>query len=285
MNSTLPPDLIENILLRLGLRQRPDATPESLAQLYHSWCRSVPFDNILKLVHLRKGLPGPLPGTTAENFFQSWLATGAGGTCWAGANALHALLTSLGFHAERGISTMMAAPDIPPNHGTVRVNFGGHSVLVDSSILHDEPLPLAGSGIFPAGGPASRVNLQHSEDESVIVNWRPLHQPDGFDCRLGSFGATHDQYAAIYEATRGWSPFNYQLTARINRGDVVTGVSFGKAVTLFADREPVVREIVHDERIRILIEDIGISQELAELLPEDQPTPAPPGSSTATQAA
>jgi arylamine N-acetyltransferase len=285
MRSPISPELVETVLLRLGLHERPDATPEGLAQLYHRWCRSVPFDNILKLIHIRKGLPGPFPGTEATGFFRSWLEHGTGGTCWAGANALHALLVSLGFDAQRGISTMVVAPDIPPNHGTVRVDFGGYSVLVDASILHDEPIPLAGSGVFPAGAPASRVSVRDSEGGRTCVRWSPLHQPDGMDCRIEHFGASHDEYAAIYEATRSWSPFNYQLTARINRDDRVTGLSFGKAITLFAVRTPDIREIDHEGRVRFLIEEMGISEALAGQLPEDLPTPAPPGSSKANRAA
>jgi len=42
----------------------------------------VPFDNVRKLIHVKSGKAGPLPGGTAEDFFTAWLRHGTGGTCW-----------------------------------------------------------------------------------------------------------------------------------------------------------------------------------------------------------
>ena len=39
----------------------------------------------------------------------------------------------------------------------------------------------------------------------------------------------------LADQTRGWSPFNYEVTARINRSDRAVGVAFGKIVSLEGD--------------------------------------------------
>jgi len=187
--AALPEELVERVLTRLGFHRRPDPTRESLRSLYASWGRRVPFDNVRKLIHVRSGDTGPLPGSTPGDFFAAWLKHGTGGTCWSGSEALHALLTSLGFDAVRGVATMLAAPDIPPNHGSTMVRFGPERYVVDSGILHGDPLLLADretSIAHPAWGVRCR-----RRNERWHIKWRPLHKVDGFECRFetGAVGA------------------------------------------------------------------------------------------------
>jgi arylamine N-acetyltransferase len=278
--SVLPEELVERILARLGFSDRPDPTPESLRAIYASWCRKVPFDNVRKLIHVRTGDSGPLPGNTATDFFSVWLQHGTGGTCWAGSDALHALLATLGFDVLRGIATMLVAPELPPNHGCTMVKFGDERFLVDSGMLHGAPLLLdrgRETGITHRawGLQCSRKNGRWH------INWRPLHKVDGFECRLEWFGAGEDEYRDYHDQTRGWSPFNYEVTARVNRGDEVKGLAFGNAVTLRADGSVSTTPVAHDERVRVLVEDIGLSEEIASRLPEDIATPPPPWSQSA----
>jgi len=47
----LTPDLLERVLMRLGLSERPTPTLDGLQTLYVAWCRKVPFDNVRKLIH------------------------------------------------------------------------------------------------------------------------------------------------------------------------------------------------------------------------------------------
>jgi N-hydroxyarylamine O-acetyltransferase len=104
-------DLLERVLMRLGMSMRPAPTLNGLQTFYAAWCRKVPFDNVRKLIHVHNHNPGPLPGDDAAEFFEAWLTYGTGGTCWAGNEALHALLVSLGFQASRGMGTVLAAPN------------------------------------------------------------------------------------------------------------------------------------------------------------------------------
>ena len=129
------------ILRKLGI-ERPEPDLAGLTRLYSRWCETVPFDNSLKLAHIAVADPAPLPGDRPEDFFESWLEHGTGGTCWSANGALFALLRAFGFDAHRGIATMLAVPDLPPNHGTVVVDLQEGRFLVDASMLHREPLPL-----------------------------------------------------------------------------------------------------------------------------------------------
>ncbi|HAB15698.1 MAG TPA: arylamine N-acetyltransferase [Verrucomicrobiota bacterium] len=275
----LEPNLRDQVLTRLGFSRAPEANLDGLRTLYDAWCHRVPFDNVRKLIHIARGNVGPLPGSTAEDFFSAWLQHGAGGTCWSGAGAICALLNSLGFPARRGIATMLVAPNLPPNHGTVVVEWDSQKHLVDSSILHGEPLLLTQTET-EISHPSWGVRCTRREERWHIW-WRPLHQVDGFECRVEHFDATHAEHQDRYDQTRGWSPFNYEVTARRNIAANVVGVSFGHAVSLLADGTVERHPVSPAERRQILVDKIGISEELIDQLPDDIPTPPPPGSNTA----
>lgn len=281
----LPDSLLGRVLDRLDVPRRvPDH--DLLVCLYAAWCQSVPFDNVRKLIHVRAGDTGQLPGGTAEDFFEAWLRHGTGGTCWAGAGALHTLLCSLGFPAQRGIATMLATdhPDLPPNHGTVLVVCEGQPLLLDTAMLSGVPVPLTAGETTEVPHPAWGLRTVW-RDGKCVVQWRALHRPEGFECRLEHFGAPATEYAERYEKTRGWSPFNFEVNARLNRPDGVAGLAFGNQVTLAQDGTTKVEPIGDADRRRLLVERLGMSEEIIAQLPEDTRTPPPPGSATAQREA
>jgi N-hydroxyarylamine O-acetyltransferase len=175
---------------------------------------------------------------------------------------------------------MMAAPNLTPNHGTVLVNFGSQLFLVDSSILHGQPLSLSRESETFVSHPAWGVRCDWRET-NWFVQWRPLMKLEGFDFRLDRFAATETDFKDSYVRTRGWSPFNYELSARVNLGDKVIGVASGHAISLLPDGSVTRTPLTPDERRRLLIEDIGITEALVMQLPDDVPTPPPPWSQTA----
>ena len=97
ISTILNDELLERVLAALGFSHRPERSPAGLRAVYAAWCQKIPFDNVRKLIHLRAGKEAPFPGGVAEDFFEGWLKYGTGGTCWAGAGACHALLSTLGF--------------------------------------------------------------------------------------------------------------------------------------------------------------------------------------------
>jgi N-hydroxyarylamine O-acetyltransferase len=279
VSQQLPPDLVERVLTRLRLSQRPNADHEGLQAIYGEWCQAVPCDNVLKLIHLQSNDPAPLPGTDANDFFQSWLKYGTGGTCWSGNGALHALLVSLGFAASRGVATVLVAPDLPPNHGTVIVECDGTSYLVDASMLFSTPLGLQDEPLSAAIHPAWGARI-YKRDGLWHIWWRPLNYLEGLECRLNYMPATIDEFQTRYEQTRGWSPFNYELMVRKIQGDSLLGISLGERVEI--DKTG---GIHHDRlseagRHEFLLE-LGYAEEIICKLPPDRPTPPPPWSETA----
>jgi N-hydroxyarylamine O-acetyltransferase len=276
-------DLLERVLLRLGLSDRPAPTLDGLRTLYAAWCRKVPFDNVRKLIHVRHRDPGPLPGDDAADFFEAWLIYGTGGTCWAGNGALHALLVSLGFGASRGIGTMLVAPHVPPNHGTVLVACDETRYVVDASILHSEPLRLDEYRPTEVSHPAWGVRCSR-HDGDWYIRWRPVHMPDGLDCRIDHMHVPRETFRELHEQTRPWSPFNYELYARLIRGDAVVGVANGQRVEFNSAEGVAQKRLEGDDRIRLLVDELGMKEEIVQRLPLDTPTPPPPWSRTARNA-
>ncbi len=272
----LAPDLVERVLLKLGIEDRPEPTVAGLQRVYSAWCRRVPFDNVLKMIQLSANPAGPLPGDDASEFFESWLEHGTGGTCWAGNGALYSLVASLGFPASRGIGTMMSSPNTPPNHGTVVVELDGSRYIVDASILHGEPLRLDENGVTETSHPAWGVQCQ-KEGDRWRIRWRPFTAPSGIACRVERFEATVTEFSEMHESTRPWSPFNYALSARLIWGDTVVGAGLGRRVTIDAAGGVAEGSFSDpDERARLLIEQIGMSEEIVSRLPSDRETPPPP---------
>jgi N-hydroxyarylamine O-acetyltransferase len=281
---TLAPALVERVLARLGLTFRPEPTLEGLKMVYGAWCLGVPFDNVRKLIHLRRQERGALPGDTASDFFEAWLRHGTGGTCWAGNGALQALLHTLGFDARRGLATMLVVPDIAPNHGTVVVSCEQQRYLVDASILHGEPLALEPNAPSAIAHPAWGVQCR-MRDDKWHIRWRPLHLPDGIDCRIEQLDVTEQLFHERHEDSRPWSPFNYALSARRNRDGEVLGAAFGQRVDIGVDGNVRQSPLLPAQRSPLLVQELGMDAALIAQLPADLPTPPPPGSAAARRAA
>ena len=227
---------------------------------------------------------GPLPGDDPAEFLAAWLTYGTGGTCWAGNGALCTVLVSLGFAAARGLSTMLSSPHAPPNHGTVLVTCEETCYVVDASILHSAPLPLHASAPTGVAHPAWGVHCRKHEG-TWYIRWRPLHMLDGMDCRLEHLQVPRDAFRERHEHTRAWSPFNYELYARAIRGEAVVGVARGQRVELASTGGVGHTPLAGDDRLRVLVDELGMHEEIVQQLPLDTPTPPPPGSRTAQAAA
>lgn len=271
----LGPALRERVLSRLGFSEGPSVDLEGLKQIYRAWCGAVPFDNARKLLHVRRSLPGVLPGDQPGDFFEAWLRHGCGGTCWAGNGALYELLSSLGFQARRGLATMLSSPNAPPGHGTVCVSFENDRYLVDASMLHGAPLRLDDIGATSVEERAWGLTCGR-RDGRFHIPWRPLHRPAGFDCRIEHFDATRAEFRDRHEATRGFSPFNFSLTARLNVGQAVLGLAFGRRVELRSTGGTSERDLTPVERMSLLVDDLGFSEALVSMIPADLPTPPRP---------
>jgi N-hydroxyarylamine O-acetyltransferase len=251
----------------------PSRDLAGLRAVYSAWCRSVSFDNVLKMIHVAEERSGPLPGSTPESFFEDWLACGAGGTCWAGNEALHGLLEALGFDARRAIATMMPSYFRAPNHGSVVVHLDGQRWIADASILTGEPIRIPAPGEPAGAGPLPRFEWL---DGKPALVWRTLTMPDGFPCRFERIGADHAEWDAYHRTSGVWSPFNFELSARVMRRTSTIGVSPGQRFTI--DPEGSISSSPQDDaaRRRFLVDELGISEDTARRLPHDRPVPPRP---------
>ena len=273
--AALAPSLVEAVLERLGFTAPPAPDLDGLNSVYSTWCQRVPFDNVHKLIHLRAEDPAPLPGSEPSDVLEAWLEHGTGSTCWAGSAALTEFLWALGFDAKRVLATILFAPDLPPNHGSTVVAFDGANYLVDSSMLHGEPLRL---------DPDARTGVDHPgwairawcAAGTHMLSVRALLMPQPMDTRIDLIGATHEKYLERYEDTRAWGPFNYGLSVRKSVGDRVIGTAWGEHIEIDEGGEWHKHAFEPGERARWLVEDVGLSEEIVAKLPEDLPMPPPP---------
>ena len=212
----LDENLLERILQRLGLSDRPRTDMEGLRAVYAAWSLTVPFDNIAKLIALRTGPRAALPGLEAQEFYNRLLDHGAAGTCWPTSNALFELLAALGFNARRIAGSMRDTGIV--SHGSVTVTIDGRDWLVDTSMLTVEPLPLTHDAYF-AGDRLFAAEVEYTGETHIV--WSDLPPtPTLIPCRMLVDPATHAFYAERYESSRTRSPFNERLYAKRNsRGE------------------------------------------------------------------
>lgn len=201
---------VDEIVGHLGLSERPPTDEDGLAMLYRAWCRRVPFDNLRKIVARHFDLP-EMPGIDPPDFFAAWQLTGAGATCWGSNNALHALLTGLGFDARLRAASMF---DTEINHGTTLVKIGEIDWLVDTSVHSDKPLPLV-EGQAATVDHEGYVTSVRPDPEGWLIDCPTPDPSVALPCRLHG-DLTHAETEAANEKSRDWSPFNDGICAQIN---------------------------------------------------------------------
>ena len=263
--------LAKDVLRQLGVAPALGGSTRGLDDLrliYAAWCEAVPFDNVLKMIHIAESRDGPLPGSTAEDFFGSWLEHGTGGTCWAGNGALHDLLSAVGFEVERAVATMLpSATAISPNHGSVVVTIDGERWITDASILSHDPIHITAPDEC-VGDDLPRLEWR---DGKPNVVWRSLSVARGFPCRFERIGVGADEWDALHQRTAAGGPFNTALSARVLRGSTPIGFTAGQRFAFDANGTLTVEERDREGRDRFLVEELGISGALVARLPDDRP--------------
>jgi N-hydroxyarylamine O-acetyltransferase len=265
--TVLRPKTTEAVLDRLGFSVAPAADKAGLDAVYLAWCRRVPFDNVIKRIHMTSGAAGPLPNGEPEAFFALYLEHSTGGTCWPSSGALFALLESLGFDATRR-SAAMRDDVLGPihTHGTIIVRLDGERYWVDTSMLTDRVVPLS-SGLED---PIHQVRVEPVDDR-WRVHWIHPWKDEKVPCLLLDPDVTQQHYLDRYEWSREFSPFNTFLSATVNTPTSRLSASAG------ARRErtaaSVTNEPYGDHRDELLIEAFGYSEEIVSQLPPDDPFP------------
>lgn len=177
----LPPELVEQVLDRLGHRELPPTTIDGLTSLYRSWCRAVPFDNLLFL--LRSPIPkGETPvGLPARTFFVDWLRDGTGGLCGPATWAWHSLLRACGFHSACAIAAINGEQ---LNHLTTVVDLDGMSYVTDAAYQNEVPVPLRADAEGRRHGNSYHEARVSARGSSWVVTYRAPAQPVDHHCLL-----------------------------------------------------------------------------------------------------
>jgi N-hydroxyarylamine O-acetyltransferase len=261
--------LAEAVLEKLGFSSRPDPDREGLDLLYAAWCRRVPFDNLVKRIHLTSDANARIANGPADAFFESWLRHGTGGTCWPSAGGLHALLVTLGFDARRGSAAMFDDVTGPIHtHGTTLVRLDGVLLWVDSSMLTNVPLPLIPHGATRIDDPVSEA-WSEPIDDLWRVWWTGATDAKEIGCLLLDPDVTAEHYLVRYEASREASPFNTALYAARNTDDARITLAMDARFVRRADG--ITSAPLAADRDRILIDEFGYSEEIVSQLPPDEP--------------
>jgi len=207
--------LLDRVLERLGLTGPPAIDRTGLDDLYRTWCHGVPFDNTRKLIALRSGRDGPLPGIEPAEFLETWLEHGTGGTCWPSCNALFAVVEACGFEARRVTASMGDMGQ--PNHGTILVRLDDGEYLVDSAMLLNRAVKIRPGETVMDDHPLMPIEYE-TVDGTVGLWFQFAVLPAGaaLPCRLMTRGVDDQLFREAYEASRAVGPFNEQLFASCN---------------------------------------------------------------------
>jgi hypothetical protein len=177
-----------------------------------------------------------------------------------------ALLDVLGFSCELATATMLTDSAQPPNHGSVYVQCEGKQFLVDASMLHNTPLLLTPNQPSNIDHPAWGLTCSPLKQRWTI-RWRPLHMPGGCICRIERFPVSRNTFQQLNEASRTRSPFNDALYIRINTAENVIGI-LGETSVVFTPSGEVAKLLLsHESRHQLLVEKMGISEEIISKIP------------------
>jgi arylamine N-acetyltransferase len=252
-----PTSIERRALGRLGVDLKAKADLIGLRKLYRAWCLNVPFDNILKVTAIREDSPGPLPGTSADEFLADWMNHGAGGTCWPSSNALFALLEACGFEVGRAMGSMAEG-----DHCTVIVRIDEADWLVDTSFLTLNPLPLSEPNGFLCDDPLHRAEVE-STDDGVHVWWAMPRQTEFMLCTLTDRDLSQEAFLRGLERSRAVSAFNDRLFAKKILEDSILLLLGNRLLVCAADQT--ISTVLSGEELRAtMIERFQYSSDLIE---------------------
>ncbi|MBC8086765.1 MAG: arylamine N-acetyltransferase [Phycisphaerae bacterium] len=251
----------EKLRRRMADRLQLDRVPtdiNGLFAVYGAWCRHVPFDNVRKLIALRTGDTGPLPGSDATDFMEHYLAHGTGGTCWSSSNALFELVSAYGFTARRIAGSMR---DLGvPGHGSVKVTVNDMDWMVDSSMLTMFPIPIRDE-LYVYRDPLFGVEVEPTEGSHLIWFNTPPYD-DYFPCRLLMDNVTYEFYMERYEISRTLGPFNHHISIRYNRNGARTMLQGHTRHKTTEATGVVSTELTREELVTELRDAVGMSAQI-----------------------
>ena len=278
---TLVPALVERVLAKLRLRQQPTLDLVGLNLVYAAFSGNVPFDNVQKRIWFAGPQTTPLPGGDANEFFNNWLQYGTGGTCWPLNGAMYALLHALGFQARR-IAGSVIVEGYPQgaNHGSVLVTLDGISYLVDAWMASFKVLPLVPGRPASTGEGIHDIRAVPTENGFEIISYGGFNRdrPLPFRPEPEHDPVDHAFFLARADRTRAVGFFNDALFITRHFPDSILTIGKKRKFRVAADGTLTKTEVGEAERRTVLIQEFGLSEEIAQAVPHDLAGGvAPPG--------
>lgn len=274
----LSPGLLERVLTKLGFSHPPHVDLDDLNSLYAAVCGRISNDNIQKRIWLVGDRSTPVTGGEPTEFFENWLAHGTGGTCWPINGAMCALLKALGFPARRIASTMMVpwAKRGDANHGTVVVTLDGSEYLVDAQIAAFQVLPLLRDAPSQTNTGIHEMSAMPIEDGFELRFLPGHHREHEFRCLTepDMDPVDHDFFLSHYDRSAnvpGYSPFNRALAICRHFPDSILTIHGGYKIVVGPDSCVTSSEVEDTEIRATLVDEFGVSEEIAAALPPDEP--------------
>jgi arylamine N-acetyltransferase len=273
----LSADLLARALCKLDLTSEFTLNLAGLNRLYAAFSQHVPNDNIQKRIWLAGDRSKPVTGGDPIEFFENWLAHGTGGTCFPANGALFALLRAIGFDARRiSGSVLMEGIEQGGNHGSVLVRLDGIDYLVDAQLAAFTALPLVQGQSTSTGNGIHDISAVPVA-EGFDVQWYPgsnRQKPLVMRPELEMGHVDHDYFLAQYALSASpyhrRSPFNEALFIARHFSESILVVSRNNKIEVSSENVATKSEITVDERARVLIEELGISEYAVDAIPPDE---------------
>ena len=273
--------LVERVLTKLGLHQRPALDLAGLNALYAAFSANVPFDNIQKRIWFASPRTTPLPCGDPNEFFSNWLQHGTGGTCWPLNGAMYSLARALGFDARRIVgSVIVEGYPRGANHGSVVVNLDGINYLVDAWMAAFKVLPLIPGQPSSTGNGIHDISAVPTETGFEIITYPGFDREHSLPFRNEPEydPVDHAFFLVRYDRTKAVGFFNDALFICRHFPEAILTMGRKSKFHLAADGTLTKTEPSEAERKTSLIQEFGLSEEILEKIPPNVPGGvAPPG--------
>jgi arylamine N-acetyltransferase len=268
----LSPELVERVLAKLGLKKWPTLDPTGLNTVYAAICGSIPFDNVQKRIWFASDQVRPATGGDPNEFFENWVRHGTGGTCWPANGGMYALARALGFRARRFAGSVIV-PNYPQgaNHGSALVTLDGIDYVFDLAFGSFKVLPL-----IPGQSVSTETGIHNLKATAVDggrfelffhLGWstaplafrpEPEHEP-----------VDHAFFIAHYDHANRVGFFNDTLLISRRFADSIVTIGRGNKLVVTANGTLTKIELTTAQRDEVLIQELGLSQEVVDRIPPD----------------
>jgi N-hydroxyarylamine O-acetyltransferase len=270
---SLAPSLVERVLAKLGLKNKPTLDLAGLNQLYAAISGSIPFDNIQKRIWFAGDRKQPVTGGDPREFFENWVRHGTGGTCWPGNGGMFALAHALGFQARRMAGSVIVA-NYPAgaNHGSVLVTLDGIDYVFDHTFGAFKVVPVilgnrasAGTGIhnievIPVDGGFEIFFHLGWTGDALAFRTEPEHDP-----------VDHSFFLARYDNASRVGFFNDTLLITRRFANSIVTIGRMNKIVISADGVLTKTELTTAQRDEALVQELGLSPEVVSMIPPDVP--------------